>query len=87
MEVFPERLGLPRSPTLKKYKLHSKISTLNIKQMSRFFSFSKADRRVMLWMLVAGLLIVTLLVFCFMPDEKEKRPNIEQPEHWWEEKK
>lgn len=55
--------------------------------MNGFFSFSKADRRVMLWMLVAGLLIVTLLVFCFMPDEKEKRPNIEQPEHWWEEKK
>jgi hypothetical protein len=54
--------------------------------MNGFFTFSKADRRVMLWMLVTGLLCVSLLIFCCMPDEKEKRPQIEQPEHWWNEK-
>ena len=54
--------------------------------MGGFFSFSKADRRVMLWMLVAGLLCVSLLIFCCMPGEKEEKPQIEQPEHWWENK-
>ena len=52
-----------------------------------FFSFRKSDRRVMLWMLIAGLLAVTLLIFCCQPEKKAEGDLIEQPKHWWNEKK
>lgn len=55
--------------------------------MGGFFQFTKADRRVMTWILIAGLVCATVLVFVLSPKAKDESKRIELPEHWWEKKK
>lgn len=51
-----------------------------------FFSFTKADRKVIVWLLVIGLAVASVLVFCFPAEDENEQQKIERPEHWWEER-
>ena len=50
-----------------------------------FFSFTKADRKVITWLLVIGLAVAALLVFVLPAEDEDGQQKIERPEHWWEE--